>query len=72
MQGLPEVDKYMQPVAAAISRHLEWQSRGATDIYNRAYEAVQRAIKDKPLLPGQLPPEVMEICRDVARERADR
>ena len=43
--GDPRVDKYMTEVSKAISRHLP---KGAawTDIYNRSYETVYKAIKD--------------------------
>lgn len=44
--GSPEVEKYMPPVAEAILRHLP-NGDACTDIYNRAYEAVYRAICDR-------------------------
>ena len=42
--GDVRVEKFMEPVSAAISRHLP-RGREWTDIYNRAYEAVYAAIK---------------------------
>ena len=44
--GDERVEKYMPPVAEAIQRHIKWPSQEFTDIYNRAYEAVHRAILD--------------------------
>ena len=46
-EGDPRVEFYMPKVAAAIKRHLDWPSKEFTDIYNRAYEAVYQAIKDR-------------------------
>ena len=43
-QGDKRVEPFMGPVAEAIDRHLE-SGRARTDIYNRAYEAVYKAIK---------------------------
>lgn len=43
--GDSRVEKYMLPVMDAISRHLP-TGQQATDIYNRAYEAVYKAIID--------------------------
>jgi hypothetical protein len=43
--GDPRVEKYMPDVADAISRHIQ-QGDAWTDIYNRAYEAVYKAIMD--------------------------
>lgn len=39
------VEKYMSKVRVAIERHVK-DSDAATDIYNRAYEAVYDAIKE--------------------------
>ena len=39
------VEEFMPPVAEAIGRHLDWPSQEFTDVYNRAYEAVYKAIK---------------------------
>lgn len=44
--GDDRVEKYMPPVIQAITRHLPWPSQEATDIYNRAYEAVYQAIME--------------------------
>ncbi len=44
--GEHRVEKYMPRVSQAIARHLPSGSREATDIYNRAYEAVYEAIKE--------------------------
>ena len=51
MQGLPEVEQYMRPVATAISRHIDRKKDHAawTDIYNRAYEAVMQAVQNAPI-----------------------
>ena len=55
-----EVEKYMQLVDEAISRYIE---KGAawTDIYNRAYEAVLSAIRDKDVEIGRI-----TVLRDAA------
>lgn len=45
--GDPRVEIYMPPVATAIRRHLDWPSKEFTDIYNKAYEAVYQAIRDR-------------------------
>lgn len=42
--GDPRVEPYMGPVREAIMRHIKWPSDEYTDIYNRAYEAVYKAI----------------------------
>ena len=42
--GDPRVERYMSPVLDAIHRHASGDA--ATDIYNRAYEAVYHAIRD--------------------------
>jgi hypothetical protein len=52
--GDDRVEKFMPPVRDAIMRHLPWPSAEYTDIYNRAYEAVYKAImeyadKEKPV-----------------------
>ena len=48
MQGDTRVEKYMGPVAAALDRSgLTGQAR--TDVYNRAYEAVWAAIRDRQI-----------------------
>lgn len=41
--GDPAVEPFMPPVAAAIERHVV-DERARVDIYNRAYEAVWRAL----------------------------
>ncbi len=46
MEGSREVEKYMGAVADALGRHLE-KGPAWTDIYNRAYEAVSKAISDR-------------------------
>jgi len=40
------IDKWMKPVGDAIKRHHAWPSDEFTDIYNRAYEAIVKAIKE--------------------------
>ena len=42
--GDQRVEKYMEHISAAIKRHIDGD--GAVDIYNRAYEAIHKAIKD--------------------------
>ena len=42
--GDQRVEKYMEPISDAIKRHIDGD--GAVDIYNRAYEAIHKAIKD--------------------------
>ena len=44
--GDDRVEKYMPPVAEAIKKYVKWPSPAFTDVYNRAYEAVYKAIKD--------------------------
>jgi len=44
--GDSRVEKYMLPVKEAIKRHIQEQS-AFTDIYNRCYEAIYKAICDK-------------------------
>lgn len=44
MQGDHRVEKYMPTVSNAIEKHVSGQ--GATEIYNRAYEAVTQVITD--------------------------
>ena len=44
--GDNRVEKYMPPVREAISRHIP-KGDAFIDIYNRAYEAVYKAIKDE-------------------------
>ena len=46
MQGDPRVDKLMYPVELAIKRHVK-DSDAATDIYNRAYEAIMNSMDVK-------------------------
>ena len=46
MQGDPKVDKLMYPVEAAIKRHVKDRD-AATEIYNRAYEAVMNSMDAK-------------------------
>lgn len=43
-EGDPRVESLMGPVREAIGRYLPWPSPQYTDIYNRAYEAVYKAI----------------------------
>lgn len=43
--GNQNIEKYMQPISDALSRHLE-DGNAYTDIYNRAYEAIFKAIED--------------------------
>lgn len=42
--GDSRVEPFMGPVSEAIRRHIHWPSPEYTDIYNRAYEAVYKAI----------------------------
>ena len=46
------VEPFMEPVSEAIERHLTPGSDEATDVYNRAYEAVHKAIKTYSPCPG--------------------
>lgn len=43
--GNPEVEPYMDKIDEAIKRHLPWPSQEYTDIYNRAYEAIDKALQ---------------------------
>jgi len=45
--GDKRVEPYMGPVAETIKKHLPWPSPAFTEIYNRAYDAVFQAIKDR-------------------------
>ena len=47
MQDSLGVDQYMKPVADAIKKHLHWPSDEFTEIYNRAWEAVAKAIQNE-------------------------
>ena len=49
--GDERVEKYMPKVLEAIKRHVLYPSAEATDIYNRAYEAIYTAIKDMEVNP---------------------
>lgn len=42
-----EVEKYMGPVRDALVKYIKWPSAEYTEIYNRAWEAVYNAIKDR-------------------------
>jgi len=42
--GDSRVEPYMKPVAEALNRHLD-KGKAWTDIYNRAYEAVYKALE---------------------------
>ena len=46
MQGDPKVDELMRPVLVAIERHVK-DREAATEIYNRAYEAVMNSMDVK-------------------------
>jgi len=46
MEDTIGVDNYMGKVSEAIKKHLPWPSDEFTEIYNRAWEAVAKAIKD--------------------------
>ncbi|MUT66042.1 hypothetical protein [Paenibacillus sp. NEAU-GSW1] len=46
--GDSRVETYMHPISEAISRHIS-KGDSWTDIYNRSYEAVFKAIKDQEL-----------------------
>lgn len=46
MQSDPKVDELMRPVMAAIERHVK-DREAATEIYNRAYEAVMNSMDVK-------------------------
>jgi len=48
MTGDPRTDQLMKPVGDAIRRHIKWPSDAYTDIYNRAWEAVEEAIHEAP------------------------
>lgn len=43
--GDPRVEPYMSPIAEALDNHLP-KGKGWTEIYNRAYEAVFKAIEE--------------------------
>lgn len=43
--GDERVEEFMRPVAEAIRRYHKWPSDEYTDIYNRAYEAVEKALR---------------------------
>ena len=59
MQGDPRVDDLMRPVNAAIRRRVKG-SDAATDIYNRAYEAVMISMVVKTSTTGVKTPESIE------------
>ena len=42
--GNPTIDELMIPVSKAIERHVKYPSDAFTDIYNRAYEAIQNSM----------------------------
>jgi hypothetical protein len=46
MQGDPKIDELMRPVNVAIKRHVKDRA-AATEIYNRAYEAVMNSMDVK-------------------------
>jgi hypothetical protein len=51
--GDPRVEPYMHKVRAKIEQHVK-DPNAVTDIYNRTYEAVYAAIKDRDKKIGQL------------------
>ena len=70
--GDDRVEKYMPPVIHAIIRHLPWPSQEATDIYNRAYEAVYQAIKDYGGEDKTTPKEVIAAVEKFIQDRRNR
>ena len=46
MNGSEEVERYMERVSDALDRHVEKSSAAWTDIYNRCFEAVDRALRE--------------------------
>lgn len=50
--GSKDVEPYMPPIAASLNRHLG-RGPGWADIYNRAYEAVHKALHDKASRDGE-------------------
>lgn len=44
MEGNVVIDRLMFPVAKAIERYIKYPSEAYTDIYNRAYEAIQNSM----------------------------
>lgn len=70
--GDSRVEKYMKEVSNAIDRHISGDAR--VDIYNRAYEAVYKAIKDySSELSAEIPSEEItkSIESHVKRERVE-
>lgn len=53
-EGNQKVEPYMDKISEAIKRHLPWPSNAYTDIYNRAYEAVGKAIRDYSQPEGEV------------------
>jgi len=54
MEGNRRVEKYMEPVGDAIKKHIKRDSREATDIYNRAYEAVWMIVREDEAIIKEL------------------
>jgi hypothetical protein len=63
MEGNRSVEKYMEPVGDAIKRHIKGDSREATDIYNRAYEAVWMIVREDEAIVKELV-ETLELVVD--------
>ena len=60
--GSRRVEPYMREVAEAISRHLP-KGEAHTDIYNRAYEAVHKALTERQSIPKERLLEWAEFTR---------
>ena len=54
MQGDRRVELYMRPVAEAVQKHFGIGHPAGVEIYNRAYEAVEKALNN------WLPPHILE------------
>jgi hypothetical protein len=71
--GDPRVDPFMSPVREAIGRYIRWPSPQFTDIYNRAYEAVYKAILEySKERPEHQIPEQGEKAPDPSRSKRRR
>ena len=49
--GSPEVEPYMAKVSKTMDKYFSYNEPGRIDIYNRCYEAVYAAIKDREKEP---------------------
>lgn len=73
MEGNTKVDKLMQPVLAAIERHVK-ERDAKTDIYNRAYEALYDSTVENENLSRELAEEkeatttLRSLCAELVEE----